>query len=347
MTCDQAIELLPWLLNRTLEDQEREEVRQHLRTCERCREALPETQAAWRLFDEHLPTEALVALSYGEVPEGIDPSAAEQHLASCPQCAAELELARMSRRLEDEDNVAVFPGAKARQVRDGESRKWRSAALAAGLAGVVALSGWINSARQLDLTSDRLAEAARETDGRAAAPAPATPPAAAPVDDPALREQLAAAQAQREQLEALRKKSEEAVTQAQEQIAQFQQERERLLRPQANTWTGDLGNPDVVRGDDSSRTLPADRFAQMILPPGKSEGLPAEREAEILDAAGKPVWQAPRLLLDRYGYFNVTLPPGSLSPGRYTVQLFTREGGKRVPRERWEIEVVKSLPAAS
>ena len=344
MTCEQAIELLPWLLNGTLEPQEREEVRQHLRTCERCRQALPETQTAWRLFDEHLPTETLIALAYGETPDGLDPAAVERHLASCSQCAAELELARMSRRLEEDDKVALFPGPRSREVKSGESRKWRSAALAAGLAGVVALSGWIHSARQLDLASDRLAEAG-QTDGRPVAPA--TPPPAAPGGgDPTLREQLAATQAQMERLEALQKQSAEAVTQAQEQLAQFQQERERLLRPQANTWVGDLGNPDVVRGDDSTRTIPADRFAQIILPPGKEEGLPAERSVEILDAAGKAVWQAPRLLLDA-SYYNVTLPPGFLTPGRYTIQLYTQENGRRVPRERWEITVVKSLPPAN
>lgn len=341
MTCEHTTQLLPWLLNGTLEPQEREEVRQHLRTCEQCRQALSENQTAWRLFEEHLPTETLIALAYGEAPVGLDPATVERHLASCSQCAAELELARMSRRLEDDDNVALFPVARSQGVRNGESRKWRSAALAAGLAGVVALSGWIHSARQLDLASDRLAEAG-QAGGRPTAPA-TPPPVASASGDQALREQLAAAQDQMRQLEELQKKSTEAVTQAQEQLAQFQQERERLLRPQANTWVGDLGNPDVVRGNDSTRTIPADRFAQIILPPGKEEGLPAERSVEILDAAGKAIWQAPRLLLDANSYYNVTLPPGFLAPGRYTVQLYTQESGKRVPRERWEITVVKSL----
>jgi hypothetical protein len=341
MTCDQAIELLPWLLNGTLEPQEREEVRQHLRTCERCREALPETQTAWRLFDEHLPTEALIALAYGEVPEGLDPSSAERHLAACSQCAADLELARMSRRLEDDDNVALFPGPRSQGVKNGESRKWRSAALAAGLAGVVALSGWVHSARQLDLTSDRLAAAARETGGRAEAPA--TPPPAAPGGgDQALREQLAATQAQMERLEAIQKQSDEAITQAQQQLAQFQRER----GPRINSFTEDLGNPDAVRAEASREQIPADRDAHLLLQRSKDEGLPESREIQILDRAGKVVWQDTGLLPDEHGSYSLGWPAGFLAPGQYTVQLFTREGGKRVPRERWEIEVVKFLPAA-
>jgi hypothetical protein len=337
MTCDQAIEFLPWLLNGTLEPQEREEVRQHLRTCERCQEALPETQIAWRLFDEHLPTEALIALAYGEVPEGLDPSSVEQHLAACSQCAAELELARMSRRLEDEENVAVFPGP--RKVMSGDSRGWRSAALAAGLAGVVALSGWIHSARQLDLTSDRLAAASRDAGSRAEAPA--TPPPAAPSEDPALREQLAAVQTQLEQFKALQEKNDEAVTQAQERLAQLQRER----GPRINSFMVDLSNSDAVRGEDSRERVPADRDAQLYLQRSKDESLPAGREVQILDRAGKVMWQGAGLIPDEQGSYSLSLPAGFLAPGPYTVQLYSQENGKRVPRERWEIEVVKSLPS--
>jgi anti-sigma factor RsiW len=153
MTCEQAIEILPWYLNGTLEAKEQEEVRHHLATCEACRRALAETREAFRIFDQHLPAEALVALAWGGTPAGIDPALAERHLAACPQCASELELARTSHHLEEDDRVALFPGkpaaAPARETRrDGESRTWRRAALAASLAAVVGLSGWIFSAQQ-------------------------------------------------------------------------------------------------------------------------------------------------------------------------------------------------------
>lgn len=153
MTCEQAIESLPWYLNGTLEAQEQEEVRHHLATCEACRQALAETRDAWRIFDQHLPSEALVALAWEEIPEGIDPALAERHLAGCPQCAADLELARTSRHLEEDDRIALFPkkpaAAPARETRGaGEPRTWRRAAMAASLAAVVAMSGWIFSAQQ-------------------------------------------------------------------------------------------------------------------------------------------------------------------------------------------------------
>lgn len=152
MTCEQAIEILPWYLNGTLEAREREEVRHHLATCEACRQALTETREAWRIFDQHLPSEVLVALAWGKTPTGIDPALAERHLAGCPQCAADLELARTSRHLEEDDRIALFPGklatAAPRETRgDGESRTWRRAALAASLAAVIGISGWIYSAQ--------------------------------------------------------------------------------------------------------------------------------------------------------------------------------------------------------
>src|SRR5258706_3456071 len=131
MNCDQAIEFLPWLLNDTLDAGEREEVGRHLETCTRCREALAETREAWRIVAQHLPTETLVALAYGESATDLDPALVERHLASCPQCAAELEMVTTSRRLEEDDRIALFPGKARRQTPEtGTYRGWRATALA-------------------------------------------------------------------------------------------------------------------------------------------------------------------------------------------------------------------------
>jgi hypothetical protein len=153
MICDQAIERLPWLLNGSLEAAEREEVQGHLTTCAACREALAETREAWRIFGQHLPPETLVAMAYGETPAGLDSALAERHLASCPECAAELELARMSRRLEEDERIATFP-VKTRQETGKEYHAWRGAALAAGLAGLVAFSGWFQAAQRSRLVPE-------------------------------------------------------------------------------------------------------------------------------------------------------------------------------------------------
>lgn len=178
MNCDDAIERLPWLLNGTLEEEERRQVQAHLATCERCRTALAETRDAWSLFAGHIPTEDLVAHAWGE-PTGTAPELVAEHLAGCPQCTAELEMARTSRQLEQDDRVAVFsprraaapsPAVNVNVPTPGSSGKWRAAALAASLAGLVAAGGWFENAGRLRATEERLAAQEREA---AAAPAPA------------------------------------------------------------------------------------------------------------------------------------------------------------------------------
>jgi anti-sigma factor RsiW len=183
MNCDDAIERLPWLLNGTLEEGERQQVREHLATCERCRTARAESRDTWRIFAEHIPAEDLVAHAWGE-PTGTAPELLADHLATCAQCAAELEMVRTSRQLEEDDRVALFaprrqatpavpPAQSAPAARTtGSAGKWRAAALAASLAGLVAAGGWFENAGRLRATEERLAATQQERE-TATAPVPA------------------------------------------------------------------------------------------------------------------------------------------------------------------------------
>ncbi|HTQ78456.1 MAG TPA: zf-HC2 domain-containing protein [Thermoanaerobaculia bacterium] len=149
MNCQEAIERLPWWLNGSLEPEERREVEEHLAGCDACRQALGETRLAWEVFDQHIPSEALVAYAFDEAPEGIDPALFERHLAGCPQCAAELEMVRASRLLGEREEVAILaprsgsPAAPERPRR--RERGWQAAALAAGLTSVIAIGGWLRA----------------------------------------------------------------------------------------------------------------------------------------------------------------------------------------------------------
>ncbi|HKV07643.1 MAG TPA: zf-HC2 domain-containing protein [Thermoanaerobaculia bacterium] len=274
MTCDDAIELLPWLLNGTLEEGERREVRRHLEECERCREALAETRDAWGIFGQHLPAEALVSLAYEEPPTGIDPALAERHLAACPECAAELELARTSRHLED-DRIEVFPARRTREDRGG-SRAWRAAALAAGLAGLVVAGGWLRSSREVRRLNGELAQASSAGGSGAG-----------------------------------------------ERIA-------------LNTWNDVIGR-DVLRSTDEV-VLPSGVYASPLLEAEKGD-TPPEREIEILDEDGNPVLSGSGLRRNEDDYYTFTIHPGALKPGRYTLQLYSTEGGKRTPRETYKVRV--------
>jgi hypothetical protein len=104
-----------------------------------------------------------------------------EHLEGCPQCTAELEMARTSRQLEQDDRVALFaprrppmptvpavPAVPAAAAARGSAGKWRAATLAASLAGLVAIGGWFENAGRLRTAEERLAQ-----QERAAAAAPA------------------------------------------------------------------------------------------------------------------------------------------------------------------------------
>jgi anti-sigma factor RsiW len=356
MNCDQPIELLPWLLNGTLGEDERREVREHLATCETCRHALAETRLAWEIFDQHIPTAALISLAAGETPEGHDAAFLDEHLATCPECAAELELVRTSRGLAEDDTIALLtpPPPRSPQttttapVRALPARRapvrWRSAALAAGLTGLVALGGWYRSAEHARDLAARLAAAppiagpvSRQTAGQAA---PDTPSRPAWPQSAADARRIAAMQGQIEtlsrklgELQAL----EAAGAKAQEQLAA---RGPAPATPQINTWIGDVqGSADVVRGsNDTVAEVPPAKTATLLLrAPGEPAG---EREIEIADAGGRVVWKAKGLRLNaESGDYSLTLPAGALPPGDYTIRLYRTESGQRVPARSYSIRL--------
>ena len=171
MGCERISELLPWLLNASLEGDERREVEEHLAGCESCRRELEETGRALGLYATHPPVKALVA--YAEDPrapwrpaEGgaLAPEVLEAHLAHCPSCREELVLVRESRAAMASaatpaagDTVVAFAPATARRRRPAGT--WRGLALAASLTlAVAATAGWFQAGRVADLHAQRVAE---------------------------------------------------------------------------------------------------------------------------------------------------------------------------------------------
>ncbi|HEV3459141.1 MAG TPA: zf-HC2 domain-containing protein [Thermoanaerobaculia bacterium] len=224
MDCNQATELLPWLLNDTLEAGERLQVLGHLRSCDSCRAALADTRMAWQIFDWHPEPAALVAYverlggdagnarhvrharhegTAGDLGDEIDPAGVGEHLASCPRCAAELELVRTSRLLadpaapEDIGRIAIMPMRRKGAAEGGEAatpgeaaarRAWRRSALAASLVGLLTATGWFASARQAHDLERRLGAASASpaaSAGQASPAAQAARPSPAAANPPA------------------------------------------------------------------------------------------------------------------------------------------------------------------
>ena len=329
MTCDQAIELLPWFLNGTLESGELAEVRQHLETCESCRTALAETGQAWSVFAQettarHIPAPDLVALAWGELPSGIEPAAAEEHLAACAECAAELDLARMSRRLEEEGNVAVFPAARPQTSQTAGTtpsrayRGWRAAAIAASLAGLVAAGGWFQTARQ-----PQQAAAVRPVAPVAILPAPA--PSPAPASSNADRE-LATLREKVKELSDSTDRLQSQVRVSQEQVAHFTAE------PALSPY---ISPTDVVRGkEDTAEIAVVPGNASVALLPLRAThpetGAHEHHEVVILSAGGATVKTKP-VRRDPNGSYLLALIQGELKPGDYTLQVYGTADGKRDP----------------
>ena len=137
MDCSHVTEILPWFVNGTLDDQERRGVEEHLGSCEGCRQELEDTHFAGSVFGRHPPPEALVDYGFGRKPQQVDAAVLEEHLALCPKCSAELELVRESAWRSHQDADRVLPFAP----RPRTAPRWNRAALAAGIAGLLAAGG--------------------------------------------------------------------------------------------------------------------------------------------------------------------------------------------------------------
>ena len=343
--CDEVRGMLPWLLNGTLNDEERRQVLQHLASCETCHRDLANTRLAAEIFDQHPPAEAILALAWDETPKDIDSALLEEHLAGCPRCAAELELARMSRRLEEDDRIvpltrrttpAPAPVPAPAPAPATGWRGWKAAALAAGLAGVVTSAGWFQTAGRMNTLEEQLANQT------AAAPAPA-PPASGQSKQ---AQQLAAEVEERgrtiEQLQTRLNEVEQQASALSGQVDQLAQARP--AGPQApliNVWARDLTpNADVMRNAASApMQVPGKTYATLLLGADHPE-THREHAVEIENSSGTVVWSANGLTRDPEAQaYSLTLPPGALPAGAYTIRVYATADGRREPLESYSIQV--------
>ena len=132
--CQQIPELLPWMLNGTLSEDEEQFVQAHLAECESCCRELQETVEVWQLATTHIPSLALAEYAQGLDPQGIDRQTIEEHLAVCPSCSQELEMA-----LPGLEPTGVIDFAAEREKREAaKAQPWRNFAVAASLTAVLA-----------------------------------------------------------------------------------------------------------------------------------------------------------------------------------------------------------------
>lgn len=159
MNHDTTRELLPWLLNGTLEPQEREDLRTHLKDCEDCRRELEETRQAMDVFQQHVPAGDLIAHAEGREAE-LPQSVVDAHLESCPECAEELTLLVGSLHTYGRTQKAPEPTRQRQLV----PAFWRQAAQAAALVGLIAVAGWIATWQGLEAPRSQIAATSQTED---------------------------------------------------------------------------------------------------------------------------------------------------------------------------------------
>ncbi len=163
MTCRDAAELLPWLVNGSLEADERQALEAHLASCESCRGELEETIQAWSLLTRHIPTLALAEYARGLEPADLDRERIERHLAQCPSCRQELEWATFDGDEYELGEIAeAGPAIAARGW--GSNRSWRPLAMAASLTAMVATGAllWRSAAPPATVASNGVTSSAQD-----------------------------------------------------------------------------------------------------------------------------------------------------------------------------------------
>lgn len=359
-THDHVADLLPWLVNGTLEADERLRVEEHLARCDACRGELDATRSTFELYATHLPPWVLTA--YAEDPGArryhpgdgppLERALVDAHLAHCPTCREELELARASRAaLEEEAEaemdegesrrggvVAFRPPGPAAAPSTAPLRAWAVALAASLLFAIVAAGGWFFAGQRLDDAERRMAELEQRLTDAARPATPALPSATAPAttapDGPTASD-----------LEAARQRSEDlarTVDELEGQVAAMERQVDRLAATASAPRSGVryvvpsmLSGGDVLRGagdEDGAAapSAPADGWVYLApeLPPSALRvgnrfdwSLRDEDGAELLTGRLE-VAEDPAI----GPYVSLVLPTADLPAGPLTLVLSRPQG---------------------
>lgn len=173
MRCREVTELLPWLINGSLDNGEERSLLEHVTACESCRGELAEAAQAWELLTHHVPSLALAEYGLGVEPQGLERERIARHLAVCPRCREELAWVRSDgvvdfQEARSERTGAVASGPARSFVARRSALRMRRWAVAAGLAGALVAGGLVGAFLELGSarSTTKLATAERDDYGR-------------------------------------------------------------------------------------------------------------------------------------------------------------------------------------
>ena len=321
MDCNRVTELLPWYLNASLDDEERSGIAEHLEQCEGCRHELEETRQAVEMFATHIPVNSLTAYVAGEGELGLPRDLVEQHLGSCPDCAAEVDLLRESRAAtEDAPEVTEVPVAP-------PAATWRWAALAASIVALVAAAGWYTTWRAFHSSEPP----------QIATPTPEPTP---PVTDPRIEELEAQIRSLEEQALQLTERGQ--VLEGELQTARNRQHelQRRIVSPRANVAIVDLFPDDLVlRGGspDESVELEQEVGSAVLILNSQLGGEEPINRYRVKASTGKVHFSGEDLARNPTGDFTLSLPLTELARGDYVIELLSVDDDH--PRESFPLRI--------
>ena len=351
MDCERVAELLPWLMNGTLESSEQRLVREHLMRCQGCQRELAQSSFAWSVYQQHVPTQALVNIAYDRPIIAAERNLFERHVEACPDCAEQLEMVRESRRLEaqeeKEEAAQVVPLASKRVAWWQRAHAWQYGALAASLLIVIAVGGWLLSwqqARSLRADSaeaekvlrERLADLERENER--------------------LRQTEARLNQQQDQsngeIAQLRAQIEEAQARIRHQKEQTDRELARAKgrgtgahAPQVNILALDIYPVGLTqraeRATSNEIAIPRNVKAVTLILNSQAPPNYRSHDIEIVNPRGKVVWSASGLVRNSTSDYTISVPADYFAPGSYTINVFGEAAGQRTKVESYQIKVVK------
>lgn len=300
-------ELLPWLLNGSLEEEERAELRAHLAGCSRCRQQLEESAAVWVMHAAHPPTSLLVDWAEGRPLAAAERRLVADHLESCESCRQQADLAAevLAVALDDGNEGEATP----RAARRGS---WRTVVLAAAALLVTVLAGSVLwQERAVTRRAVELEEA-----------------------NTALRQEL----------ETERRRGEargEEVRRLEERLASLEAPRVGLA------WNELRPTPDRPRGGDSQpeRVEVGAAASGLVLVLARENQTRYDRlRLQVMGAEGDPLWQADDLPQSSTKEVVLELPTALLADGILTLRLEGEREDRWRPVETYRLRIVRGVP---
>lgn len=322
MDCAAVEELLPWLLNGSLEAAEAKAVKAHLAWCSACQEAAAETAWVGELSAQHVPSRWLVDLAAGAPLSAGERELLETHLETCAACREELALVRTSwsalgEAAEADRAAPTAPPWLGRVRPPAFSAPRRRGALALAAAATIAAVGlgawgfrqWNEAVESRSLVSGERVRHAAEVER--------------------LEEAAAGAQRARQEAEA--------------RLAE-------LRAPRLNPRVMELMPTELVLRGASSElpviTAPPGGRVTLLLYAAPNRPTSRDYGVELRDAQGKVVWSRRGLVQQPGGDFSLDLPVDLLPDGEAELRVLPPAGGD-APFARYRFLVRLGRPSGA